>query len=175
MTHLLSFRFEITLIVLMRLCANWHLLDNFQSVTFQTHHLARIVREQPNRLQAKVRQNLRAQTIFAKVHSITEFLIGLDRIITLLLQLVRFDFGSQPDAASLLPHMAQHAGTLVGNLLHRMVQLRTTTATTRAKNIAGETLAVNADEHVFFAGDISADQCEMMFPINFGSIQMEIK
>src|SRR5262245_60611110 len=48
-----------------------HLLDDFQPIAFQTDDLFRVVREQPNRLETEIDQNLRAQAVFAEVHRIS--------------------------------------------------------------------------------------------------------
>jgi hypothetical protein len=46
MAQFLALGFQVSRVVRIGLHANWHLLDNFQAVAFQTHHLFWIVRHQ---------------------------------------------------------------------------------------------------------------------------------
>src|SRR4026209_2838743 len=92
-----------------RLHPNRDLLDYFEAVTFESNDLFRIVREQPNGLQAEVRKNLCPETVFAQVHFEPELEVGLYGVEALLLELVSFYFFDQSNATAFLAHVDDYA------------------------------------------------------------------
>ena len=55
------------------------------------------------------------------------------------------------------------------------MQLRAAIAAARAEDIAGQTFAVDAHEHVLLPGDVAAHEREMMLAVDLGAIQMQIE
>ncbi len=74
------------------------LLHDLQPVAFQPDNLPRIIRQQPDRLETQVRQNLRPEAVLAQVHVEAQLLVGLHGIVALLLELVGLDLRRQADA-----------------------------------------------------------------------------
>src|SRR5438270_13481343 len=105
MAELLAFSGQIASIVGVRMNLDRHLFDDVQAITFESNHFAWVIREQTNGFEAQISQNLRSETILAKVHSKTEFLVRLDRVVALLLKLISLNLGSQPDASAFLTHI----------------------------------------------------------------------
>ena len=125
--------------------------------------------------QAKVAEDLRAETVFAEIHFETELLVGFHGVVALLLQFVSLNFRAEADAAAFLPHINNHAATDLGHLPHGGMQLRSTVAAARTKDIAGEAFAVNADQDIFPASDVPAHEREVIFAIKLGAIQVKIE
>src|SRR3954469_22806282 len=78
MTELLPFRVQVTGIVGIGIHANRDLFHDFQPVAFKADYFFGIVREQANRLETKIREDLGTQAVFAQIHSKPKFLVRLD-------------------------------------------------------------------------------------------------
>ena len=61
--------------------------------------------------------------------------------------LYAFSLFKQADAAALLPHVDDHAAARLGDLLHRVLELRTAVALRGVQHVAGQALAVHPHEH----------------------------
>ena len=132
------------------------------AIAFEADHLARIVGDRPDRLEAEVEQDLRADAVLAQVGLEPELLVGLDRVGALVLQLVRLELVEQTDAAAFLIEIDDHAASLGGDHLHRLVELPAAVAAHRVEDVAGEALRVHADENVFAAGDVAVHERDVL-------------
>src|SRR5437764_2003593 len=106
--HLDSLRLEVLGVVRIRFAPNRHLLDHLNSVTFQTDHLLRIVREETELPHTEVVENLSTDAIITQVAGEAEAGVRLDRVEPFLLQFVGMYLRRQTDAAPFLPHVNQH-------------------------------------------------------------------
>ena len=148
---------------------------DFEAVAGQANHLARIVGEQPDFAHTEVRKDLRTDAVFAKVHREAEPAVGFDRVEPLLLQLVGMDFRRQADATALLPHVNEHAGTVHGDLPHRLVQLRSAIAPARSENVSRQAFAVHAHQHGFARIDAAHHQRQMVRPVGHRTVKIEVE
>ena len=85
------------------------------------------------------------------------------------------NFCRQPDAAAFLAHVNQNAVAFLGNLPERRVQLISTVAPARREDITSETLAMNAHQRRLVFVDLAFHECEMMLPVKFRTVQMQIE
>ena len=150
--------------------ANRHLLDDFKTVAFEADNFLGIVGQQPDRFQPQVAKNLRAQAVLAQIHRVAEFPVRFDRIKTLFLQFVSFDFWRESNPPPFLPHVNNDSLLLVRHLAHRLVQLRPAIASFGSKHIAGQTLAVHAHQDIFFAVHLPTHQSQVMLAIHLRAV-----
>src|SRR5208283_2813569 len=71
MPQLLPLGLEVARVVRVGFHLYRQLLDDLQPVAFQPHNLPRIIRQQPDGLEAQVRQNLRPEAVLAQVHVVS--------------------------------------------------------------------------------------------------------
>ena len=90
-----------------------HALDDLQAVAVEGDVLARVVGHQAHLAHAEVAQDLGADAVVALVGAEAELLVGLDRVVPLLLQLVGAQLVHQADAAPLLEQVEEHALALL--------------------------------------------------------------
>src|SRR5437867_3747113 len=102
MTELVALRVEIVAIFAIRLHLDGLLRDDGQAESRDARDLLRVVREYANRRQTEVRQDLRADAVFARVGRKAELEIRLDGVETRLLQLVGTELVEEADASPLL-------------------------------------------------------------------------
>src|SRR5690606_40741873 len=102
-----------------------------QAVALEADDLARVVRQQADRAQSEIEQNLRADAVVAQVRLETERLVRLHRVLPLVLQRIRADLVRQPDAAAFLPHVHERALSLLVDAPHGRVQLLAAVAAQR--------------------------------------------
>src|SRR5690348_912394 len=80
----------------LRLDDGYALLDA-QPVALEADHLARIVGDRSDGLQPEVEQDLRADAVVAQVGGEAELLVGLHRVRSTILQLVRLELVEEAD------------------------------------------------------------------------------
>src|SRR5207244_12995904 len=117
-----------------------------------------VVCQQPNLPDAEIDENLSADAIVPQVRRVAEPAVGLDGVdLFLLLELVGAELGEQADAASFLTHVQDHALARLADLLQGTVELRAALAEQAVEGIAGQALAVDANQHrVGLHGDAAA-------------------
>src|SRR6266404_5808931 len=119
MTELGLLRLEIFLVMRVRFATNRNLLDHLQAVAFETDDFFRIVGEEAKLPHTKIEQNLRAESIITQIGRQTELRVRFDGIESLFLQLVGVNFRGEPNAATFLAHINEHAVAFFGNLPKR--------------------------------------------------------
>ncbi len=97
MTHLLALGHEVALVALGGGNLDRHALDHLEAVPLDAHDLLRIVREDAQTLRAEVDQDLRADAVVAQIGLEAQDVVGLDRVLALVLQLVRAKLIQEPD------------------------------------------------------------------------------
>ena len=64
---------------------------------------------------------------------------------------------------------------MAGDLAHGLVQLGPAITAPRPEDVAGQTFAVHAHEHVRVRPDVAHDQGEVMLAVELGTIKVEVK
>ena len=93
MTHFVSFGRQIEFSLLFSWCNNRNLLDHREIESRKRIDLLWIIRQQPNRGEPQIFQDLQADTVVTRIRFETEFVVRLDRIISLILELIGLEFG----------------------------------------------------------------------------------
>src|SRR5262245_14796345 len=158
MAKFVALRAEVARVLVVRRLHDGNALAEPQIVPLESNHLARVVRDRPNRLEADVEQDLRADAVVAEIGLEAELLIRLDGVGTAVLKLVRLQLVEQADAAPLLIEVDDHAASFLGNHLHGFVELPAAVAAKRMEHVTREALRVNANEHILAVARISVDE-----------------
>src|SRR5688500_16612660 len=124
-----------------------HALGDLEAVSGESGVLAGVVGEQAQPAHSEVAEDGGADPVLALVGAEAEPLVGLDRVVPALLQLVGAQLVDEADAAPLLEQVEQHAAPLLLDALEREVELHPTVAALRAEDVAGDALAVHAHQH----------------------------
>ena len=115
-----------------------------------------------DRREPEVGEDLRADPVLTQVGWEAELEVRLDRIEPVLLQLVRLQFVQEADAATLLRHVEKDAALLRADPCQRLVELLAAVAAKRVEDVAGQTLRVDAHEHVVRAVHVSLHERDVM-------------
>ena len=142
-------------------------------MTLQTHHFLRVVGQQADPFHSQIRQHLSPKAVVSQVHRKAQLQISFYGVQTLLLQLVGFDLGTQPDASPLLPHVENDPSTFLFDSRHGRVQLGAAVASARAENVSGQAFAVHPNHDPFFAGHFTFHQSQVLGSIHFGGVQVQ--
>src|SRR5437762_13894113 len=89
--------------------------------------------------------------------------IGFNRIVSGVLKLISEELVHQPDAAAFLKLVDQNTSASRGDALQRKVELCAAVASDRAKNVAGQTLGMDANERRIFGGEVAPDERDNAF------------
>src|SRR3954447_9378398 len=165
-THALALRAQVVLVVRVGLDLQGHPLDDLDAEAVEPAELRRVVRHQPHRRDAEVGEDLRTDAVLAAVGRQPKLQVGVDGVVTLVLQAVGADLVTDADAATLVAaevHDAAHA--FLGDHLERGRELRTAIAAQRPEHVAGEALAVHAHEHVLLALHVAAHEGEVLIAV----------
>ena len=133
-------------------------LHHLEAVAFDAHDLLRVVGEDLEVLDAQVHQDLRADAVVTKVGAEAERVVGLDRVLALILELVGLELVEQADPAPFLAHVDEDAAPLVLDDGQRLVELGAAVAAVGAEDVAGEALGVHADQHRLVGLDVAQHQ-----------------
>ena len=139
-----------------------HLLDDREAEALDPGDLLRVVREDADRRQAEVGEDLAADPVLAHVGREAELEVGLDGVEPVLLQLVRLQLVQEADAPALLRHVEEDAALLGGDARERQLELLAAVAAERVEDVAGQALGVDADEHVLLALDLALDERDVV-------------
>src|SRR5260221_6584972 len=161
MAQLLALRLQVAAVLGVRTDLDRHLLDYRQTESVKAHQLLRIVRENADRGQAEVGEDLIADAVVARVGGKPELEVRLDRVHPRLLQLVGAQLVEKADPATLLRHIEKDAAPLRLDLRERLLELLAAVAAQRVEHIAGEALGVDAHEDVLCAVDLAHHEREM--------------
>src|SRR5919202_5687840 len=121
-SELVALRLEVAGVLAVRLGDDGDTLVHAQTVPLQPYQLLRVVRDRPDRLDAEVEEDLRADAVVAQIRLEAELLVRLNGVRAAVLELVRLELVEQPDAASLLVQVDDHAAALGGDHVHRGVE-----------------------------------------------------
>ena len=121
---------------------------------------------QPHGGDAEVDEDLRADAVLAAVDGQAEVDVGLDGVAALVLERVGPELVAEADAAALVAaQVHDHAAALLGDALHRLVELGAAVAAQRAEHVAGEALGVHPDEHVVLALHRALDERDVLLAV----------
>jgi len=160
-TELPPLGLEIPLVVAAWRDLERYAFDNLQAVPFQPNNLARIVGEQPELLDAEITQNLRSKPIGPEVGRKAQPLVRLDRVQSLILELIGTQLVMQPDPAAFLADVEDHAPALGRDQIHGKLELVAAIAPLRAEDITGQALGMHANENQPAGRDITHGQREV--------------
>src|SRR5215470_9952255 len=104
-THLLALGHEVALVALGGRNLDRHALDDLEAVPLDAHDLLRVVREDAQALRAEVDQDLRADAVVSQIGLEAQGVIGFDRVLAVVLQLVRAKLVQEPDPPPFLTHV----------------------------------------------------------------------
>src|SRR5438477_8707530 len=99
--ELVALRLEVARVLGVRRHLDRHLLHDLEAEALYPGDLARVVRENADRRQPELREDLRADPVVARVRREAELDVCLDGVASLLLQLVRLQLVQQADPAAL--------------------------------------------------------------------------
>ena len=84
----------------------------------------------------------------------------------LVLEVVGAQLVVEADAAALLAHVDDDAAALLGDHLHRLLELLAAVAAHAAEDVAGDALAVHAHEHRLIAVDVAHDEGDVLVGVD---------
>ena len=161
--ELLTFRGEVARVLGGRLDLERHLLDDRQPVAVEPRELARIVREDADRRQPEVGEDLVADPPLPRVGREPEREVRLDRVEPVRLQLVGAELVEEADSAALLAHVQDDAAILLGlDARERVLELLAAVAEERVEDVARQALGVHADEDVLRALDVALHERDVL-------------
>src|SRR5215212_3864553 len=146
--ELVPLRLQVALVLLVRGDLDRNVLDDAQAEPLDACCLARVVREDADRRQAEVVQDLVPDPPLPCVGWKAELEIRLDGVEPAFLELVGLQLVEQADAAALLRHVEEDAAFLVRDPAQGEVELLAAVAPQRVEDVAGQTLRMVAYEHV---------------------------
>ena len=164
--HLVALGAQVGLVVGVGGRLDRHLLGDREPVALEADDLFRVVGEDADAGQAEVAEDLGADPVVAQVGGQAELEVGLDRVGPLLLQLVGAQLVQQADPAPLLGEVEEDAAALALDHRERRFQLLAAVAAHAVEDVAGEALAVDADEHVLGAVDLALDHRHVVFVVD---------
>src|SRR5205807_6217631 len=112
----------------------------------------------------EVGEDLLTDAVVALVDWKPEVLVCLDGVEALVLQRVGAELVHQPDAPTLLPQVEDDSPPRLGDDLHRLVQLGAAVAPLGGEDVAGEALAVGAEQHRLAVADVAEGQRDVGLP-----------
>src|SRR5215210_2796167 len=125
-----------------------NLLDHTKPEPLEPRDLLRVVREDPDRRQPEVGEDLVPDAPVPRIRWEPELEVRLDGVEAPLLELVGLELAEQADPASLLGHVEEDTALLGADALERLLELLAAVAAQRMEDIAGQALGVDADEDV---------------------------
>ena len=143
--HLIAFRLEIMSIVRGLRDLSRNTLDYANAGLFKSLNLLRIIRNEADRGNVKLPENLCRQLKDPAVGFETEFKVRLDCVTALVLELVGAKLGHQSNTTTLLLFVEQHTGTRSGDRGESKLKLLATVATQRVEDVASQALRMNAN------------------------------
>ena len=160
--ELVALRVEIAPVLVVRLHLDRHLLDDLEAEALDPGRLLRVVRQDANRRQAEIGEDLVADPPVARIGGEAEGEVRLDGVEALLLELVGLQLVQQADPAPFLRHVEEHSSFLRSDSLQRELELLAAVAFERVEDVAGQALRMDADEHVLLAVDLAFDECDVV-------------
>ena len=162
MAQLVALRLEVVAVLVVRLDLDRLLRDGREPEAADPGDLPRVVRQDADRGQPEVGEDLRADAVLARVGLEAELEVGLDRVETLLLELVGAQLVEQPDPAALLGEVEQDARAFLLDPREGALELLAAVAAPRVEHVAGQALGVDTDEHVLLPLDVALDERDVL-------------
>src|SRR5687767_8585421 len=173
MPHLVLLRFQVLARPVGRVHLERHALHDLQAVTADRDVLGRVVRHEPHLADSEVAQDLRADPVVPDVRRESQLLVGRDGVVTLVLELVRFQLVHEPDAAPLLEEVEEDAPPGFDDLLHRERELRPAVAAARTEDVPRQTLGVHANEHGLFLPNLAVHERDVLLVSDVAPVGVE--
>src|SRR6266540_4099606 len=162
--ELLPLRCEVALVLLVWRDLDRNVLDDAEAEALDPRRLAGVVREDPDRRQAEVVQDLVSDPPLACIGGKAELEIRLDGVEAAFLELVGLQLVEQADAAAFLRHVEKDAALLVSDPAEGKVELLAAVTAQRVEDVACQTFGVDSHEHVLGAFDVAAYKRDVRAP-----------
>src|SRR5579871_637249 len=161
-TELIPLGGQIAAVLVVRSGLEGYLVDDREPEAFDAGELLRVVREEPDRAEAEVREDLVADPVFAGVGGEAERDVGLHGVESAGLEVIGPKLVQEADSAPLLGHVQEDAALLTGDLDESLVELLAAVAEERVKDVARQALGVDTDEDVLGAVHVALDEGEVL-------------
>ena len=106
----------------------------------------------------------------AEVRRKAELLVRFHGVGPVVLQRVGLDLVVQADAAPFLAHVEEDAPACFGDGLYRHLALHTAVAPQAAEHVAGEALAVDANQHRLLGADVAEHERDVLRGVDRGAV-----
>ena len=137
-------------------------LDDFETIPLEPHELHWIVRQDPNRGQTEIEQDLRADSVVPEVGLEPELLVRFDGVVSGILELIRLELVEQADAAALLVQVDDNTRAFARDHAHGGLELPAAVTAGGSEDVARQALGVHADEHVLFPRHLAVDERDVL-------------
>src|SRR5437016_4393102 len=145
-------------------------LGDVQPVAFEADDLLGVVGQELQVLDPQVDQDLSSDAVITQIGVESGRDVGLDRVLALILELVRAHLVEEPDPTPLLPHVHEDPAPLGLDPAEGLVELEATVAPARVEDVPGQALGVDADEHRRVAGHRAHHQRERHAAVDRGVV-----
>src|SRR5690606_26297055 len=135
---------------------------DLEPVPLEADDLPWVVREEPDRREPQIQEDLRANPEVPEIRLEAERFVRLNRVLALILERVRADLVREPDPPSLLTQVDDGALALLLDPAHRGVELLAAVAAERVEDVARQTFGVHSDEHVLLPRDVALDERDVL-------------
>jgi hypothetical protein len=122
----------------------------------------RIVREKAHATNTEVLKHVACDVVLSSVIWKAQEPIGIDGVVTSGLQRIGPDLICEADAATFLPQVKNRAKTRGSDGTHRRVELLFAVTLERPEDFTRDAFGVKADEDVFAAADVTANECDVL-------------
>src|SRR5688572_29960667 len=102
MSELVSLGLQVPGVLIVRRLLEGHAITEPQAVALESNHFARIVRDRANGAEPQIQEDLRADSVVAKVGLEAQPLVRLDGVCPFVLQLIRLELVEESDASAFL-------------------------------------------------------------------------
>src|SRR5438093_2452676 len=114
-------------------------LDDLEAIPLDRDVLVGVVRQDADLPQPEVVEDLTANPVVAVIGLEAERLVRLDRVLSLVLELVGAELVAETDPAPLLPEIQDHALSFGSDDVHGALELAPTVAAHRAEDVPRQT------------------------------------
>jgi len=150
-------------------------LHNLQSRLFECLKLQWVIRDDFHAAKSEVEENLCTLPVVSQVNRQTELLVRFNSVRALILKGVGANLVDDPDAATFLLLVDDRSPAFLLNHLHSPVELAPAIAFGRAKDVAGQTLRVDANKRWHLASHLSFKEDNKFFLRSDGAISRDLK